>query len=218
MYSQAEENYLKSLFNFALAKGEVNVNELSKQLDIKMPTVNSMIKRLAAKNLVIYERYQPIKLTEKGKKEASLIIRKHRLTEMFLVEKMGFGWEQVHNIAEQVEHVQSIEFFDKIDELLGYPTVDPHGSSIPDKEGKMAWLEYTKLSDCKVGETVRLVAVTHSSADFLIFLNSRELHLGTILKIKAQEAFDKTITVSYDKRKSEMLSQIVCDKLLVEQA
>ena len=114
MHSYTEENYLKALFNLSAEKGEVSPNEVSKQLGIKMPTVNSMMKKLAEKKLVIYESYKPIRLTEKGKKEAGLIIRKHRLTEMFLVQQMGFGWEEVHEIAEQVEHLQSPVFFEKM--------------------------------------------------------------------------------------------------------
>src|SRR6478672_4911717 len=123
MHSYTEENYLKALFNLANEKGEVGPNELSKQLAIKMPTVNSMMKKLADKKLVYYESYKPLRLTEKGKKEAGLIIRKHRLTEMFLVQKMGFGWENVHEIAEQVEHIHSPDFFQKMDELLGFPKI-----------------------------------------------------------------------------------------------
>src|SRR5215217_3581163 len=121
MHSLAEENYLKGLFNLADETGAVSVNDLSRHLGIKMPTVNSMVKKLSDKGLVHYETYKPLKLTEKGRKEAALIIRKHRLTEMFLVEKMGFGWESVHEIAEQIEHIQAPEFFEKMDELLGYP-------------------------------------------------------------------------------------------------
>ncbi|MCG9880371.1 MAG: metal-dependent transcriptional regulator, partial [Bacteroidia bacterium] len=154
MNSLVEENYLKALLALSNLNGEVNVNELSKKLDIKMPTVTSMMKKLAAKKLVHYESYKPLKLTEKGKKEAALIIRKHRLTEMYLVEKMGFGWDEVHQIAEQIEHIQSPEFFAKMDELLNYPKLDPHGSPIPDKNGKMDWKEYAKLSDCLEGESV----------------------------------------------------------------
>src|SRR5580698_3800239 len=115
MISQTEENYLKALFNLANHAGGVNVNELSKRLGIKMPTVTSMMKKLAEKKLVHYESYKPLRLTEKGKKEASIVIRKHRLTEMFLVQMMGFGWEGVHEIAEQVEHIQSPDFFEKMD-------------------------------------------------------------------------------------------------------
>ncbi|TZF83598.1 metal-dependent transcriptional regulator [Pedobacter sp. BS3] len=216
MYSQTEENYLKALFNLGNHKGEVNVNELSRELDLKMPTVNSMMKKLAEKGLIHYESYKPVRLSEKGKKEAALIIRKHRLTEMFLVEKMGFGWDEVHNIAEQVEHIQSPEFFAKMDELLGFPKIDPHGSPIPDQSGKMAWPEYIKLSECKAGDTVRFRAVTHSSDEFLKFLNSRELLLGTIIHIQSVEPFDNTFTVSYGNRASAMLSHIAAEKLLTE--
>ena len=109
--SLTEENYLKALFVLSNETDEVTVNELSKRLGIKMPTVTSMMKKLAEKKLVNYQSYKPLRLTEKGKKEAGIIIRKHRLTEMFLVEVMGFGWEEVHEIAEQVEHVQSSDFF-----------------------------------------------------------------------------------------------------------
>src|SRR5690554_6728530 len=207
MRSLAEENYLKAMFNLADAKGEVSVNDLSRHLSIKMPTVNSMMKKLAEKEFVHYESYKPLRLTEKGRKAAALIVRKHRLTEIFLVEKMGFGWEQVHEIAEQIEHIQSSLFFEKMDELLGYPKVDPHGSPIPDKAGKIAWINYTKLSDCSQGETVKLAAVTHSSDDFLKFLNNRELSLGLELKIKSIEDFDGSMVVSYGNKKAETLSQ-----------
>ncbi len=216
MNSLTEENYLKALFNIANETGEVNVAELSKTLDIKMPTVTSMMKKLSEKKLVHYESYKPLHLTEKGKKEAGLIIRKHRLTEMFLVEKMNLGWEDVHDIAEQIEHIQSPVFFDKMDELLGYPKVDPHGSPIPDKNGKIIWKEYNKLSDCKVGETVKLAAVINTSSDFLKFLNAREMWLGLKIKIKSIEPFDRSYIVSYGKRQGETLSNLVCERLLVE--
>ncbi len=216
MNTYAEENYLKALFNISNENGEVTVQELSIELKIKMPSVNSMIKRLAEKKLVLYESYKPLKLSEKGKKAAGLIIRKHRLTEMYLVEKMGFGWEQVHEIAEQVEHLQSPVFFDKMDELLGFPNIDPHGSPIPDKNGKIHWLEFKKLSDCKPGDKIKLAAVTHSSEDFLKFLNAKGLHLGLIVKVISTEIFDGTVTVSYAKKNNEMLSKMVAEKLLTE--
>lgn len=216
MNSLIEENYLKALFTLSNGKGEVNVIDLSKRLEIKMPTVTSMMKKLAEKKLVHYESYKPLRLTDKGKKDAAVIIRKHRLTEMFLVQKMGFGWEDVHPIAEQVEHIQSPLFFEKMDELLGFPKLDPHGSPIPDKNGKMVWKEYTKLSECKVGDTLKLSAVINTSGEFLKFLNSRELSLGLKLKIKSVEPFDSTMIVSYNKRQSETLSHTVCERLLVE--
>lgn len=216
MNSLVEENYLKAMFSLSNDKGEVNVNDLSKRLDIKMPTVTSMMKKLSAKNMVIYESYKPLRLTEQGKIEAALIIRKHRLTEMFLVEKMGFGWEQVHEIAEQIEHIQSPELFAKMDELLGFPKLDPHGSPIPDKNGKMEWREYNKLSDCKQGDAVKMAAVINTSDEFLKFLNGREIHLGLEMKIISIEPFDQTMVVSYGNRSSETLSQRVSERLLVE--
>lgn len=214
--SLTEENYLKALFNIANKTGEVNVAELSKTLDIKMPTVTSMMKRLAEKKLVHYESYKPLRLTEKGKKAAGLIIRKHRLTEMFLVEKMNMGWEDVHDIAEQIEHIQSPVFFEKMDEILDYPKVDPHGSPIPDSEGKMVWKDYNKLSGCQAGETVKLAAVINTSSEFLKFLNNREMYLGLKIKIKSIEPFDKSMEVSYGKRPAETLSNVACERLLVE--
>ena len=216
MNSLTEENYLKGLFNMADDKGEVSVNDLSKYLGIKMPTVNSMMKKLSEKKLVHYESYKPLRLTDKGKKEAGFIIRKHRLTEMYLVNKMNFGWEDVHDIAEQMEHIKSPAFFEKMDELLGYPKVDPHGSPIPDKNGKIVWKEYNKLSECLAGETVKLAAVIHTSSEFLKFLSNRDMHLGTKIKIKSIESFDKSITITYGKARTETVSNVVCERLLVE--
>lgn len=216
MISNTEENYLKALFNLSASTGEANVNELSKVLDIKMPTVNSMMKKLAEKGLVIYQSYKPLRLTPEGKKAAALVIRKHRLTEMFLVEKMGFGWDEVHEIAEQVEHIQSSLFFKKMDELLGHPTFDPHGSPIPDKNGNIENPSYTQLSECKAGDVIRLRAVRLSSDEFLKFLNSRSLALNTEITIVSIEDFDSSMTVAYGERNREVLSHMVCERLLVE--
>lgn len=215
MNSLVEENYLKALFSLSNERGEVNVNELSRHLDIKMPTVSSMMKKLSEKALVDYQKYKPIKLTEKGRSEAAQIIRKHRLTEMFLVEVMGFGWEEVHDIAEQIEHVKSPEFFSKMDQIMEFPTFDPHGSPIPDRNGIMPGKNYNQLSDFTEGETVRLVAVANSSQEFLKFLNSKDLSLSTNITIVEIESFDGTMKVSYNGRESETLSKVVCDRLLV---
>lgn len=216
IHSLTKENYLKALFALSNETNAVTVNELSKNLGIKMPTVTSMMKKLADKKLVNYESYKPLSLTEKGKREAGMIIRKHRLTEMFLVEVMSFGWEEVHEIAEQVEHIQSPVFFEKMDRMLGYPKIDPHGSPIPDKNGRMEWKPYKKLSDCKPGNDVKLVAVLNSSVEFLKYLNSRQLKLGTKLKIKSKESFDGSMMVSIAKKPLEMLSNTVCNMLMVE--
>ncbi len=218
MISLTEENYLKALFNLAADNGEVAVSDLSKRLGIKKPTVTSMMKALAKKNLVQYESYRPIRLTESGKKEASSIIRKHRLTEMFLVEKMGFGWENVHEIAEQVEHIHAPEFFERMNELLGKPTFDPHGSPIPDQNGQFITIEQRKLSDCPIGEKLILSAVVNTSVEFLTFLNKHEIKLGIPISIIAIEPFDRSMTIAYGNRSSQVLSHTVCERLLVETA
>lgn len=216
MHSLTEENYLKALYLLDSEKNEISVNEISKRLGTKMSTVNSMVKKLAAKKLVFYQSYKPLRLTEKGKREAALIIRKHRLTEMFLVEKMGFGWEEVHHIAEQIEHLDSPVFFERMDKLLGFPTIDPHGSPIPSKSGKVEWPGYNKLSDCKKGAVAKLAAVINTEDEFLMFLNKRHLKLGVNITVNAVEIFDGSMTVSYADHKKETLSHTVCERLLVE--
>lgn len=216
MISPTVENYLKALFLLSLEKGEVNITELSNLLQVKLPTANSMIKSLSEQGWVHYEKYKPLSLTPKGKKKAALIVRKHRLTEMYLVEKMGFGWEEVHEIAEQVEHIDSVIFFERMDELLGNPKVDPHGSPIPNKNGEMKQKSYDSLGNYRPNDRVILSALVHSSSDFLKFLNRRELQLGAQLKIESIEDYDKSMVVSYKNHPFETLSKEVCDVLLVE--
>lgn len=216
MASHTEENYLKALFSLSIETGTITVSDLSLRLGVSIPTVNSMIKKLHEQGLVAYEKYRPISLTARGKKEAALVIRKHRLTEMYLVEMMGFGWEQVHEIAEQMEHIDSPLLFQRMDELLGNPTIDPHGSPIPDDKGRVEWKSYEKLSECTVGRNVRLSALTHSSREFLSLLNDRGLALGTQIKVVHIEVFDGSMTVSYKNHPSVTLSALVCERLLVE--
>ena len=215
MNSLTEENYLKAIFHLLDSENQVTVNELSKFLQIKMPSVNSMMKKFADKNWVIYETYKPIKVTELGRKEAAIVVRKHRLTEMFLVEKMGFGWENVHEIAEQLEHVHSEDFFDKMDEILNFPKVDPHGEPIPDKDGIIITQNLKKLSECKVNDIVILTSVTISTDDFLNYLNQRNLALGAEILIKNIEKFDGSMQIDFSDR-TEVLSKMVCEKLLVK--
>lgn len=215
MNSLTEENYLKAIFHLLDSENQVTVNELSKFLQIKMPSVNSMMKKFADKNWVIYETYKPIKVTELGRKEAAIVVRKHRLTEMFLVEKMGFGWENVHEIAEQLEHVHSEDFFDKMDEILNFPKVDPHGEPIPDKDGIIITQNLKKLSECKVNDMVILTSVTISTDDFLNYLNQRNLALGVEILIKNIEKFDGSMQIEFSDR-TEILSKMVCEKLLVK--
>ena len=215
MISLSEENYLKAIFHLMNTDNTVTINELSKVLSVKMPSVNNMMKKFAEKGWVIYESYKPLKITVAGKKQAALVVRKHRLTEMFLVEKMNFGWENVHEIAEQLEHIHSEVFFDKMDEILNYPKVDPHGEPIPDKDGNVIQPDFKKLSKCQENEIVELASVTTSSEEFLSFLNKRNLSLGTEIKVLQKEDFDHSIKVSYNGQE-ENFSKTVCDRLLVK--
>lgn len=216
MASQTVENYLKALYNLSNSKGEVGISELSKSLEVSKPTANSMVKSLMQNDWVKYEKYKPVKLTKKGRTAAALIIRKHRLTEMFLVEKMRFGWEEVHEIAEELEHVETATFFDRMDEMLDYPKFDPHGSPIPDKEGNVIKREFKKLIDCNVGEKVKVIGINNSSKDFLEFLDSRDISLKLEIEIKSIEVFDGSMVVTYPQHSSETLSEKVCERLLVE--
>ena len=215
MATSTEENYLKALFHLSQKTGEVSISELSKALEVSKPTVNSMVKKLKTQGYLTYERYKPLVITSTGRKAAALILRKHRLTEMYLVEKMGFGWEEVHEIAEQVEHIESPDFFDRMDELMDFPRVDPHGSPIPDKDGNIVQQAHKKLSDCVAGDEIKLIALNNSSKEFLEFLDSRGISLELKMNIKSVEPFDNSMVVSYDQHTSETLSQKVCERLLV---
>ena len=214
MLTLIEENYLKAMYHLSELDGLVSVNELSKHLNIKMPTVNSMMKKMAEKGLVIYESYKPLKLTDYGTITAALIIRKHRLTEMYLVEKMGFSWDQVHDIAEQMEHINSSAFFDKMDELLDYPQFDPHGSPIPNKDGLVAKNDFFRLCAAHIGDEVVVRAVTNSTEDFLKYLSSKNIALGTKLYIIHKEDYDSSMIIRVNQLDIAMSSKIT-EKLLV---
>lgn len=213
--TNTEENYLKALYHLSLYNGgEVNLTLLSKELQVSKPTATSMAKNLKKKKLVNYEKYKPITLTKKGRKAAASVIRKHRLTEMFLVDIMNFGWEEVHEIAEQIEHVHSPKLFQRMDEMLDFPTSDPHGSPIPDRQGNVVQSEAIKLTSCSANDEVILIAISNSSPDFLSFLNNKNLPLKTQLTVKGIEEFDQTMIVEYNNQ-TVQFSQKVCNHLLV---
>lgn len=216
MASQAAENYLKAIYYLSRERDEVNVSELSSVIGVSKPTVNSMIKALCQQGMVAHEKYKPLILTKEGKKAAALIIRKHRLTEMYLVDKMGFGWEEVHEIAEQVEHISSSKLFERMDELLSFPQYDPHGSPIPDRDGNFRQTDFRLLSNFNTGDRVRLMALADSEKDLLIFLNNKFIELNTELTIVSKEVFDGGMEVSYKNNKTTTLSKRVCDSLKVK--
>ena len=216
MPSTTKENYLKALYTLHQRDEQISLTDLGNQLDVSKPTVNDMVKKLQAKGWIVYEKYKPVTLTLEGKKAAALIIRKHRLSEMFLAKVMGFGWEEVHEVAEELEHIKSQKLFDRMDELLGFPNEDPHGSPIPDKNGNLTKHNYVLLSSIGAKGKVILRALKVSSVDFLLFLNKKGLELGTEIKVHQVEDFDKSLTISYLDEKEVTLTHHVAQRLLVE--
>ncbi|MBX3253378.1 MAG: metal-dependent transcriptional regulator [Chitinophagaceae bacterium] len=215
MISLTEENYLKALYRLWQQNREITVKEIADSLGIKMPTVNSMIKKLDEKKFIRYEKYKAIELTEKGRKQALYILRKHRLTELFLSQVMGMGWEEVHDIAEQIEHIQSDRFFNRIDEMLGYPQFDPHGEPIPDANGKLPVYKSFPLSEAAAGKTYKLTGVANHDPAFLQFLDSIGLTLGSSIEIKEIQNFDKSMNVKLNHKTKTIFSNTVCRNLLV---
>ena len=216
MVTPTEENYLKALLALADEDGRVGISKLAESMGISAPTVNSMVRKLHQRGLIAYRRYRPLELTAAGRTAAALVVRKHRLTEMFLVERMGFGWEEVHPIAEQIEHINSPDFFARMDQLLGHPTVDPHGSPIPSPTGEITEQPYRPLTEVEVGTTVRLRALGQSSSNLLRLLNQRGIFLNMSIAVHYHEPFDGSLTVSYPGYSRTTLSQLVASKLLVE--
>jgi len=216
MSSIVKENYLKALYFLNEESSQISMTELSKRLAVSKPTANHMIKSLEEKGWVIYEKYKPVILTDQGKKAAALIIRKHRLTEMFLHKVMDFGWEEVHEIAEQMEHIDSDELFRRMDEMLGQPQIDPHGSPIPDEQGNITEQEYISLTQIAPGEMARLAALSNSSSELLEYLNECGIELGSVIELIKVEPFDKSCTISCEGKPYIMVSQKVAMSLLMD--
>lgn len=217
MPTQAKENYLKAIYLLSQESIDVSITELSKKMNVSKPTSNNMVKKMEERGWLLYEKYKPIKLTTKGKKLGALIVRKHRLTEMFLSKVMGFGWEEVHDIAEEVEHISSLVFFDRMDKILGFPTLDPHGSPIPNKEGEVLKVNYLNLGSFKEGQKVKLRGLENSSKDLLLYLNKKRIKLGTVLLIRHIETFDNSFEVLLEDNSTIVLTFHVCQSLLVEE-
>ena len=217
MPTQTKENYLKAIYFLDKKSTDISLTHLSREMGVSAPTANNMVKKLQEVGWVIYKKYKPIQLTHEGRQAAALIVRKHRLTEMFLTGIMGFGWEEVHDIAEDIEHVSSEKLFDRMDELLGFPTVDPHGSPIPDKNGKIIEQKYMPLSGVSPGKMVRLMALAESNQELLDYLNRKNIGLGTNLRILSFEPYDKSLEVSYNGIESISLGREVCEHLLVKE-
>ncbi len=203
MLSYTEENYLKALLHLAIANpAGVGTNDLAGVLEVKPATVSDMLRKLREKKLIHYKKYGKITLTETGKLCASDIVRKHRLWETFLHEKLDFGWEEVHELAEQLEHIQSDLLIDKLDRYLGHPQFDPHGDPIPSPNGSLRDPFRKSLADVQAGIPCRVAAVRDNSNDFLNYVNQVGLRLNDSVLIESRNAYDRLITLVHagDKR------------------
>lgn len=217
MLSQTEENYLKALFHLteeAQHRHGAGTNELAATLDVKPATVNDMLKKLKEKDLIVYEKYKKITLTELGKKQAIEVIRKHRLWETFLYEKLQFTWDEVHEVAEQLEHIHSPKLIAQLEKFLGYPELDPHGDAIPNAQGILKKsIRYT-LAQVAVGRSCKLVAVKDNSASFLKFVVKVGLGLSSKIKILSRQDFDGSMEIEVRGKKSAV-SQKFAENIFV---
>jgi len=196
MISFAEENYLKAIFKITEKdRKSAGTNAIAQILNTSAASVTDMIQRLSEKELVSYEKYRGVSLSPSGNKIATDLIRKHRLWEVFLADKLHFSWEKIHDIAEQMEHIKSVELIDKLDNYLGNPRFDPHGDPIPTKEGKFMIRNQYSLDLLNEGETGVLVGVRHHLTDFLNYLNELKIALGTELRVIKKLEFDKSTRV-----------------------
>lgn len=200
----SEENYLKTIYHLTSATmQEVSTNAIAEKIKTKASSVTDMLKKLAEKDLVFYKKYKGVSLTEKGKLTAKMIVRKHRLWEVFLVEKLDFTWDEVHDVAEQLEHIKSEKLINKLDDFLGNPTEDPHGDPIPDAEGKIIKVEKLLLSELSENQTGICVGVKDTSSEFLKYLDKNQIALGSKIKVLIKEEFDLSLKIKIEN--SEML-------------
>ena len=196
MTTLSEENYLKAIYHLGNQGNDtVSTNAISEQIDTKASSVTDMVKKLAEKELANYIKYQGVSLTEAGRLTARSVIRKHRLWETFLVKKLNFSWDEVHDIAEQLEHIKSEKLIDKLDDFLEHPTHDPHGDPIPDKNGNYTKIKSKSILDISAGSQGVLISVKDSSKAFLNYLNKNELALGDTIKVIDFEPFDESFTI-----------------------
>lgn len=215
--SSAEENYLKALYHLSLessGKSGVGTNELAAYLVLKPATVNDMLKKLRDKKLVNYEKYGKIKLTAAAIKLALGVIRRHRLWETFLYEKLEFTWDEVHEVAEQLEHIRSDKLIEKLDKFLNYPRFDPHGDAIPNAKGEMEQVQRRTLAETVPGEVCRIVAVRDGSATFLQYVMKVGLGLSSSIRIISRQDFDGSIEIEV-KRKRSVVSQKFAENVFV---
>ncbi|MBL85313.1 MAG: iron-dependent repressor [Winogradskyella sp.] len=216
MITLTEENYIKAIYHLSNNGTEnVNTNAIAEAMSTKASSATDMIKKLSEKNYADYKKYQGVTLTEKGKRVAVNIIRKHRLWEVFLVEKLNFTWDEVHEVAEHLEHIKSDKLIDELDAFLEHPTHDPHGDPIPDKNGNFQHIDKIVLAKANIGVAYKCVGVDDTSTAFLQYLDSNGIALGTMITVIHKEPYDNSVKIQL-KDTEIVVSQSVAKNLYLK--
>lgn len=214
-FTASEENYIKSIYHLQQETSTVNTNSLAAEMQTRAASVTDMLKKLQSKKLLQYEKYKGFKLNESGKKIALGVVRKHRLWEFFLANKLGIEWDKVHAIAEELEHINSTELIQRLDNFLGNPSFDPHGDPIPDKNGKIPLLKQLSLSTAPVARSLTVSSVTNQTPQMLEMLKHYHISIGTQLKVIKQFEFDNSIEIKVLKNAPCILSEQVAKNVFV---
>ncbi len=214
-YSLAEEDYIKAIYHLCQQNQEALTNDIAERLDTKPASVSDMLKKLADKKVVNYMKYKGVTLTEEGVKIALALVRKHRLWEVFLVEKLNFTWDEVHEVAEQLEHIHSPLLIERLDEFLGFPKFDPHGDPIPDAKGEFLVKPHIPLGEMEIGQVGRVVAVQDISTLFLQYLNKVGIYIGAKVSIADKIEYDGSLEVILDDKKTILVSKEVAKNIFL---
>ena len=215
-YSSSKENYLKAIFHLQEEDGMVTTNALAAELNTRAASVTDMLKKLKAQKLLLYEKYRGFRLSNEGRKVAIQIIRKHRLWELFLVEKLHFGWAEVHEIAEELEHISSRKLIDRLDEFLGFPTADPHGDPIPDAQGKLISRNDVSLMEFKMNKMAEVSNISDQSPEMLDLLKHKNISLGTKLEIRKRFSVDNSLEIRIKNQSPVTISEHVAKNVFVK--
>jgi len=215
-FSASKENHLKAIFHLQHEQGIVTTNALAAALQTRPASVTDMLKKLKEQKLLIYERYKGFRLNNEGKKAAIQVIRKHRLWEYFLVKKLQFGWDEVHEIAEELEHISSRKLVDRLDAFLGFPDTDPHGDPIPDSQGRFLQRRQISLSELPLNKVVQVSAIASQTTEMLELLQHKNIRLGTRLEVRKKFPFDNSLEVKIRNRPPVTLSAQVAKNVMVK--
>ncbi|MBS1920449.1 MAG: metal-dependent transcriptional regulator [Bacteroidetes bacterium] len=215
-FSTSEENYIKAIFHLQQEEDTATTNGLAAVLKARPASITDMLKKLKSKKLVHYQPYRGFRLTSEGKKVALSIIRRHRLWEYFLSEKLKFAWDEVHDVAEDLEHVSSKKLIDKLDEFLGYPRFDPHGDPIPDSQGRIEKHQQVSLSEIPLNKTAIVCHVGDQTSALLELMKHKNIGIGTKLEVKKRFAFDQSIEVKIRQQIPFNISELLAKKIFVK--